>query len=213
MSGIYQWAKNIAYFLMFLAVLGAVLPGGKYDKYIRLFSGILLILTVVSPLTQGLHLEEKMARSFEALSFRQDVGDFRGQLEEMESKRLAEIQMQYETVVSQDVIRVAGEQGVVVKNAEVKLDMNPESEYYGHITDIAMAVEGEKESGEESLGEAKPAGAVMVEKIEIGEKKEAEEQKGKPVSEEAVLKLQKELSGYYGLEADHVEIKWEDDEG
>ena len=38
MEAVYQWAANILFFSLFMTAAGSLLPSGKYEKYLRLFS-------------------------------------------------------------------------------------------------------------------------------------------------------------------------------
>lgn len=53
MEGIYRWVSNIVYYLIFVTIITNLLPAGKYEKYLRLFAGCILILLVLQPLTGG----------------------------------------------------------------------------------------------------------------------------------------------------------------
>ena len=54
MKVVYQWISSILCFLIFITMVIALLPAKKYEKYIRFFTGMMLILLVISPLTKGL---------------------------------------------------------------------------------------------------------------------------------------------------------------
>lgn len=53
MEAVYGWVKNIIYYMIFLSVVNNLLADSKYGKYIRFFSGMVLILLVVSHLQEG----------------------------------------------------------------------------------------------------------------------------------------------------------------
>ena len=72
MEGIYTWVKNIVFYLIFLTVLMGLLPSGKYEKYIRFFAGMVLIMAALSPFLSGLRLEDQVAGYFEEFSFRKE---------------------------------------------------------------------------------------------------------------------------------------------
>ena len=69
MEGIYRWVSNIVYYLIFVTIITNLLPAGKYEKYLRLFAGCILILLVLQPLTGGLRLDEKINAIFRSVSF------------------------------------------------------------------------------------------------------------------------------------------------
>ena len=64
-----EWARNIIFFMVFLSVISHLLADASYEKYIRFFAGIVLILITVSPLKGGLDFQEKAGRFFEEFSF------------------------------------------------------------------------------------------------------------------------------------------------
>lgn len=48
--GLYEWMKNLAVFYMLLAVVMNLVAGSGYERYIRLYLGILLIIMLANPL-------------------------------------------------------------------------------------------------------------------------------------------------------------------
>ena len=46
MEELFNWIRNITYYLIFITVVGNLLPDKKYEKYIKLFAGMVLILLV-----------------------------------------------------------------------------------------------------------------------------------------------------------------------
>ena len=48
-EAIYGWIRNLAYTLLFFTVVLQLVPEGGYRKYIRYFLGLILIVTVISP--------------------------------------------------------------------------------------------------------------------------------------------------------------------
>lgn len=43
MKELYQWIQNLTGFFLFLSVAERLLPGKQYGKYLRLFSGMILV--------------------------------------------------------------------------------------------------------------------------------------------------------------------------
>ena len=96
MEAVYGWVKNIIYYMIFLSVVNNLLADSKYGKYIRLFSGMVLILLVVSPFTGGLHLDEQISSMFKSISFQNDTDDLKQDLWGMEERRLDQVIREYE---------------------------------------------------------------------------------------------------------------------
>ena len=46
---IYQWMKNLAFFHVLTTAILHILPDKRYEQYVRLFMGLLLILLICTP--------------------------------------------------------------------------------------------------------------------------------------------------------------------
>ena len=122
MESVYSWVKNIIYYMIFLSVVSNLLADSKYEKYIRFFAGMVLILLVVSPLTGKLRLDEQISSMFRSISLYNDTADLKSQLWEMDDKRLDRIMGKYEEAVEQDVAAMAAADGFACVNARVQID-------------------------------------------------------------------------------------------
>ena len=142
MGALYGWVKNIIYYLVFLTVLIGLLPSGKYEKYIRLFAGMVLIMVTVSPFFAGIRLEDKIAGYFEEFSFQNDAGDFQKEIYGMEKKRLENLISQYEEAVAVDVKQMAEEAGLEVTDVKVRIEENQSLDSFGKVTEIQVKVNG-----------------------------------------------------------------------
>lgn len=64
MEWLYNWMKGIAYYYIFVSMILHVLPDSKYRQYVRFFLGLVLILVILNPLMDILHLTEKMNQTY-----------------------------------------------------------------------------------------------------------------------------------------------------
>lgn len=138
------WVKNMVFYIVFLTLIFHLLPSGRYEKYVRLFAGMVFILVAVQPFTSSLRLEEKTAAYFEQFSFQDEAADFRGELNEMEKRRLGELTGEYEQKVAGRVKEIAGEEGVEEPDVEVEINSDSASETFGRVVKIRVT-EGKNE--------------------------------------------------------------------
>ncbi len=189
MKGLLNWAGNILFFLVFVTVTENLLPGKQYSRYVRLSAGMVLILLVLRPVTEGFRLEDQMKNWFETFSFRQDARDFSRDILGMERQRMARVMDGYEQMVGEDISAMAAEVGARVVSAQVSIDEDEMSENYGAVTHIYMEVRWEGENGGEGKdkGEEEAVQAVNpvapVEKVTVnlpgqGEEAQAGEETG-----------------------------------
>ena len=178
-----EWARNIIFFMVFLSVISHLLADVSYEKYIRFFAGIVLILITVSPLKGGLDFQEKAGRFFEEFSFFQEKEQAEGV-----------ICSQAEVEIEKD--EKSGEYGKIRK-------------IILHLKEEKMT----SPQDEETKMVKEKAGEEVSVKVEIPPviTKEKQERPGTESKQEQQLK--RKVAQYYGLEEACIEIWWEDDQG
>lgn len=229
MAAVYEWVRNITCYMIFITVACNLLADSKYEKYLRFFAGMVLILLVLQPLTGSLRLDERIAYLFESITFKNESGDFRERLWGMEDQRINQVMGTYETAVSVDLRGMAETAGYDCRQVRVKIETDQDSPYYGHVTDIYMKVgKGTEGGGEEPPGSGSirpvqiPGHKIEVEPVELDEARPGETlpdggrnaSRSLPADNSERVKLNgflRKVAGYYGLETTHVQMEWEDD--
>ena len=145
MTAVYEWVRNITYYMIFITVVGNLLADSKYEKYLRFFAGIILILLVLKPLTGSLRLDERIAYLFESISFQKEADDFKEKLWGMEDERLQRVMSTYEEAVAMDIRGMADTAGFSVRSVKVTIETDRDSPLYGHVTDLYMKLGRQKE--------------------------------------------------------------------
>lgn len=219
MDGLLNWVGNILFFLVLITVAENLLPGKKYNKYIRLCAGMVLILLVVRPLTAGFHLEEQINRYFESFAFQQEARDLSKEILGIEQQRLGQIIDSYEQVVETDLDAMAREMGLVPVRTAAVIDRNRDSGDYGLVVRVEMEVESRTDGEDDgtcavqAMNPVKPVETVNVKIRENREEREVEkdenEKEETSLQEEVLEQLRRKVEGYYGLEAGKVEIKFQ----
>lgn len=190
MAGIYDWIRNIAYYILFLSVLHNILPGKKYDKYIRLFAGSVLILLVLKPITSLLQIEDQLAKYYEAFVFQYEAEELKKDLLGIEEYRLEEIMKQYENAIADDLTLMVEGNGYYVVKCQVEIEDDSKKENYGQVSSIFLMISLEN---------------TVIEPIIIGSQ-EIEEDSG-------VGKIRSNIASYYQLEETYVNIQMLEGEG
>lgn len=215
MSGLYSWVGNITFYLIFITVVSGLLPNKKYEKYLKLFAGMVLILLVLQPLTGSLRLEDKIAYYFESITFQNESDDLKKELLGIENQRLGQMVRQYEEAVAKDVEMMATDMEFYPRQTKITIDSDQASDTFGTVIHIRMTVS--KEPDEEGMegngtpgGSAEPKNTVeyieKIEPVQIGE----EMPTAVAVPDEGLNRLRRKVEGYYGLETADVEIGLEE---
>lgn len=225
MDAVYGWIRNLTGFFLFMSVIDNLLPNKKYGKYVRLFSGMILILLVLQPLTGRLRLEDRIAHYYESFVFRYQAEDLQTEILGIEKQRLSQMIEQYEHAVEQDVAQMAEDMGFAVIKCSVIIDGNEGTEQFGMVTDVSLNVSMEGENVEETMEErieerieettAWIEEIALVEPVVVGRAEAQEEERGVPDSysksrgqiDFEVGKLRRKIASYYSLEEAYVEIQ------
>lgn len=222
MGEIVRWVKNITYYFILIHILFQLLPSGKYQRYIRLFSGIIFVLLAVSPLTRGLKLEEKLAYAFEKIQFEQSAEEFSQKLWGIEEERLKEVLGQYEEAVSRDVRAMAEAEGLDLGDVQVVIQDQREEEDFGQVVRIQLKLGEPYREKSHEMGEAKEAeaavkgetGVIRPVQVQVqvqpeeGTFKEAGKTEEMGEKQNKLGEFQRKVAEYYGLEEKDIRIAW-----
>lgn len=177
-EAIYGWIRNLAYTLLFFTMVLQLVPEGGYRKYIRYFLGLILIVTVISPVfslfSSGSSIETMLGQILELSS--SGGNQAAGEGEEIAAfyrQEAAAIALEGQLEV------LLGEEGLAAADLDLELreDGRPEELWI-------LAVPEEKK-GQITAGSAR--GAPEAAETEAGE-------------------IKKRLSEVYELEEDHIHI-------
>lgn len=236
MEAVYGWVKNIIYYMIFLAVVNNLLADSKYEKYIRFFAGMVLILLVVSPLTGRLRLDQQISSMFQSISLYNDANDLKSELWEMDDRRYEQIMGKYGEAVEQDIAAMAQADGLTCVSAQVQIDQDRNSSTYGQVKSIRMEVTGGESRAQDNIYmgsravnvDAGNVDSVVIEPVTLGQDRgrgkngeDNTEADSAPANKTAAQggrdsdKIMNHLTGkvaqYYGLEESHIEVQWKDD--
>ena len=179
MGAVSEWAGSILSFLILITVIRGILPSKKYEPYLRLFSGLMLILLVLQPVTGGLGLEKQIDRAFEAFSFQMDHEELNTRVLGIEKERQEQILKIYENDVAGHVTAMAGEQGLQAESAQVEINGDPESTDYGKVVSVKVKLQSGGATGKQEglwkndeVKEVQPVQNIEVQSVQIGQEPE-----------------------------------------
>lgn len=219
MEKLFEWIRNITYYLIFITVVINLLPDKKYEKYIRLFAGMVLSLLVLKPITGGLRLDDALARYFEEISLQKEAGELTGKISDMDEKRLETMISGYEDAVAVDLKSMAETAGFDCKEAAARIDKDQNSPTFGRVMSVSLILTPKETSEETKSGvsvenEAEPIKRVQdVEGVKIGETKPQKREDRRQEENSQLSGLRRRIIEYYDLEEQEIEIQVEDGKG
>lgn len=70
---LYEWIRNIAFYMVLVNAVVQMLPNHTYKKYIRFFTGMILVLLLITPILKILHMENFSQTMFDDAAYRKQI--------------------------------------------------------------------------------------------------------------------------------------------
>lgn len=78
MEELYEWIRNLAYYMLMVQMLLHLLPNNTYQKYVRFFTGLLLILLLSEPIFSILQMKD----TFDTFYHKEEFQQYRKEIED-----------------------------------------------------------------------------------------------------------------------------------
>lgn len=166
MEFLFEWVKNLAVCMILFSTILHILPKSHFEKYIRFYTGLLVLILVIRPLLYAFSLDTSLVQKFQHYMEQMEDDSLKRQMEDVDKKRKEGITDQLEDQVKKQVIEqidfYGKDEGVKVSDCQVAFDMEEKSETYGEILRVSLLLEEEKEEGK-----IEPPVVILGERIEV----------------------------------------------
>ena len=72
---LYEWIQDISIYLVLTAAVLYALPGAEYKKYIRFFTGMVLILMILTPVFRLLGTEDQVTNFYKSREYEEKISE------------------------------------------------------------------------------------------------------------------------------------------
>lgn len=69
---IYEWLKNLAFYMILVTAFIRVLPDNSYQKYIRFFAGLILVVLLMTPILKLTGMKGTFAELYKSAAYKQE---------------------------------------------------------------------------------------------------------------------------------------------
>lgn len=152
---LYQWMKSLAFFHVLTTALLHILPDKRYEQYIRLFMGLLLVLLICTPIFAVVGKSEELLSGFSNNYGREEQVRMET---EAEGIRETFLKGAYEQELKDQVQGILRKEGIF--SAKTEVDMEKELQLtitlYGTVTEkqreaVKMSSKESADSGKDSI--------------------------------------------------------------
>lgn len=160
-TGIYQWIKNIAFYMILITAVMNVIPNNNYKKYINLFTGIVMIILVVSPISRILGASTRLDTNFIKNIYNQELINLKVDAYQISNSSSSKLLEEYKNEISNQIEEIVNKEGYFVVESKIVMNEDRESDNYGNLEGIQVALSTQEKKNQK----------ILVDKIQIGQKK------------------------------------------
>lgn len=195
MDFLYGWIKSIAIYMILISIVKNLLPKSQFEKYLRLFTGLLVIVLVIEPFTQWMDLQDRMDDLFSLDAYRQEMNQLQVDFSQLGDNYEKQVLGSYERQVREQIELLLKEEGHGVRKVEFFVCMEEGAEDYGQLTRMDIYLEDGSGKGEKNGENMVEIETPRIESPFAGEYHQLEQEE-----------LAEKICAYYQLERDQVKI-------
>lgn len=190
LNAVYEWVKNVAFYLIFITAIMNALPDNHFKKYVRLFTGMILVVVLISPISRLLQIEKDLDFSFITKSYELELEEVQKQIGNVENMQSEQLLSGYEETIKTKVDEIVREEGMNLSSIEIILNKDAESAEFGEMQKMELRISLTEEDEEK----------ILIDKIRISEGKNGEEATLESIN------IKNKIMEYYGIAPENINI-------
>lgn len=159
-TGIYQWIKNIAFYMILITAVMNLIPNNNYKKYINLFTGIVMIILVISPISKLLGASTRLDSNFIKNIYNQEIINLKVDAYQISDTSSSKLLEEYKNEISNQIEEIVNKEGYFVVKSKIVMNEDRESDNYGNLEGIEVVLSTQEKKNQK----------ILVDKIQIGQK-------------------------------------------
>jgi len=197
-EGILSWVFSIAVFLILITLVLQLLPE-RFKKYLNFYTGVLLILIAIKPVTGFLKVDSDIVSYFELGEMSLKLGDISDSLSLTRDVTEDKLINEYNILIEENITGLLKKYGYTIYDIFVDWNLEEESDLYGSINKIDIVLRDKSTTG--SITGIRP-----VKPIVIGGEADDETIITQKVVKPELIEIKNKLAGFYNLDEEHIII-------
>lgn len=187
--------QNILVYVVIVSVLRGLITNPKYSQYFQFFSGIIMILIMLSPLLSFFNAETAWYDLLEGNILKMDLAEIEGEIKIADENFQDVVKQEYADTVKNQVTRMADENGIELENVDVVLEEDEGGLTIAEITGKTTNIE-----------EKKSEDLISIETIQIGKEVQSQEVHRQENNSKGVRTLRRQICNQFVLGEDKVHL-------
>ncbi|MFA9375486.1 MAG: stage III sporulation protein AF [Lachnotalea sp.] len=186
-TGIYEWIKNIAFYMILITAVMNVIPNNNYKKYINLFTGMVMIILVLAPISSWLGVNTRFDTNFIKNMYSEELSSMKLDTYDITEDSTSKIFEEYENNIGLQIEKIINEEGYYMVKVEVEMNDDRESEQYGSLESIDVVISNEEKDDQE----------IIIDKIEVGKNK---------IENPEEISVKNAIEDFYNIGLDNINV-------
>lgn len=140
MDYFFSWIKSIVIYLLLVSLVYQIFPDSQYKKYMRVSTGLILMLVAVWPLVTFSETDQSLSYYLDLESARIDAQDFEQINEAARQTQTNKITSAYKLQLEQKVLSLFDGTSMYPVETEISMIEDVEDDYYGSVQKVVVTV-------------------------------------------------------------------------
>jgi len=189
-SGLKEWFYNIILFVMFSSLLLQMSAAKKYDKYIKFFAGLILVILVISPVVKWIGSDRILEVNYLNECFVQAADDAAEEMKNLEEMHYESVSKNYKKQIQLSIESIVNSYGYQLVNADITLNNDKENVKYLYPESISVCIQL-------GLHNENTLNRIVINQIESGIQDK----------DESGINIAKEIANFFSLEEEAVVVE------
>ena len=197
-----EWIQNIVVFLLLMSLVRHLIPGDSYGKYIRLTTGMILIMVLLMPVTKLLNMEAWIDQKLFQNQMEIIASDVRLSSDLFDVQR--HFSENFKQAIGEEIKTYFENEGMKVEFLQMEMNEDMEDDGYGEIyslyvgicpMDVALMKTGQKTM-------------IEIKKVKVGSgKNQRNSNSVSNIPEEKVKEWKENLSDQFGVKYENLTLE------
>ncbi len=134
MDIIYDTLKNITGYIILVSVVSNLLSGSTYKKYIRFFSGLVIIALFINPISKLLNGENDIFKNIKLLDLNSRFDEYEQNIQLYEEKDYEIVYEEYNKISGEIINEILYKHDLILDDYKVEPDMNTGKPSYVYVS-------------------------------------------------------------------------------
>ncbi len=166
-EGVLHIIKNIIIFSLISFVFLELCPKEEYKKYINLFTGFVLIIIVLNPLSKYFGKAPDIGNMVNEYFIANELKDMEYFFEDYDQMRVEFVVAGYENEIIADIKAIVESEQLLLDSADIMLDTDVDSEGFLAVTEVSLVVTKKYTDSSERIKEIVLAETGNAESVQI----------------------------------------------